>query len=354
MATIKQALEILENITRYNIEAGSNINERIVVHLIGKPGVGKTSLGLQVAERLGLDHSVTNIADRDSGEIGGFAWPDAAEKTMVRFRPEWFPVPGAVNPTTGAAFGARGIMIFDELAQGAAANQNAVRPATTEHRIGEHRLPLGWSVMACSNDQESRAHTTRIGSHLTSSTLPVHVEPDAEGWVAWAAGAGIQPGVIAYITNSPQSLLVFDADAKAFPSPRAWERASRILDALSGASASARLAALSGTLGEGEAARFHGFLKLKDQLITPREIFADPAGVPVPVERDRLVFTIINAAGAVSPKESKAFFSYLDRLPPEAKDLAAFAVTSAFKRDPKIKGAPGAAAWLAANSWLVV
>lgn len=352
MANVKQALEILRSATAYNLTAGTAVNDRIVVHLVGKPGVGKTSLGIQVAGELDADHVITNVADRDPAEIAGLPWE--ANGTMVRLRPDWFPEAGAVNPTTGKPFEETGIVIFDELAQGSAAAQNAMRPATTEHRVGERRLPPTWSVMACSNDQASRANTTRIGSHVNSSTLTVEVEPDAAGWLTWAATKGISPVVQAYITNSPQSLLMFDADAKAFPSPRAWERASHLMTALQQASSGARLIALSGTLGEGEAARFLAFAKLADRIVTPHAIFADPTGVTVPVERDVMTFTVINLASSVAAKESKAFFTYLDRLPPDAKDLTAYAVTSAFARDPKIKGAPGAAAWLAANSWLVV
>jgi len=88
---------------------------------------------------------------------------------------------------------------------------------------------------------------------LASRLVHLDFEPDLEDWLAWAEGAGIDPRLRAFLRFRPRLLHAHDpaSSEKAFPSPRSWEFASRILAARPHTEAFSAL--LRGTVGEAAA-----------------------------------------------------------------------------------------------------
>ena len=129
-------------------------------------------------------------------------------------------------------------------------------------------LTAGWGSIPCptagpwwrrGNRETDRAVTHRMPSALANRFVHLDFSVDAAAWLEWAESAGIGEEILAFIRFRPKLLHDFDPkkDVKAFPSPRSWEFAARIL--ASAPDPEVELSLLKGTVGPGAAAEFAGF-----------------------------------------------------------------------------------------------
>ena len=127
-------------------------------------------------------------------------------------------------PTEG-----KGVIFLDELPQAPKANQNIAAQLTNERRIGEHKLPGGWTVVCAGNPLAAKAGTQDMPSHLKDRLTHLEIETDHEGFREYALSHGFDPVITSFINERPEWLQKFDPKQNASPSPRSWERTNTIL-----------------------------------------------------------------------------------------------------------------------------
>lgn len=129
---------------------------------------------------------------------------------------------------------------------------------------------------------------------------------------------------------------------KAFPSPRSWAFASKILGVQPDAGVEYDL--LAGTIGEGAAAELTGFLRVFRQLPSPDAVLMTPDTAAVPDDPA----TLYALCGALARKASAANFDrvtdYAKRLPAEFSVLL---IKDAITRTPACQHSQGFVAWTA-------
>ena len=106
-----------------------------------------------------------------------------------------------------------GILFLDELPQAPVANQNIAAQLVNERRIGEHRLPDGWSIVCAGSRASDRAGTNNMPSHLKDRLLFVEVEADLEDTVAYMNSVDVSPLITGFLRFRPELLHKFDRDA---------------------------------------------------------------------------------------------------------------------------------------------
>ena len=120
--------------------------------------------------------------------------------------------------------------------------------------------------------------------NLQSASTKGHLEFDVspDDWILWAQQVGIRREVIAFLRFRPKLLHDFDplSSGKAFASPRSWAFLSGILDANPDPDVEYEL--FRGTVGDGAAAEFMGFLRVWRGLPSVEDILANPADALVP------------------------------------------------------------------------
>jgi hypothetical protein len=175
---------------------------------------------------------------------------------------------------------------------------------------------------------------------LRNRFVHLEFEVDLQEWSEWAIQSGIRPEVIAFLRFRPELLNAFDRDANAFPSPRSWEFLSKILDSSPPATVEHEL--FAGTVGNGAATEFSGFLRMFRELPNIDAILMNPHREPVP-ESPAAQYAV---ASALAQRSTDFNFdrvcTYLDRMPTEFRVLC---VRDASLREPAIRHTPSYTKW---------
>ena len=139
-------------------------------------------------------------------------------------------------------------------------HQAAAYQIVLEHRVGPHRFHEGTVVMAAGNLEEDSAIVSTLSSALCNRFAHYILRVDAPTWLQWASTAGIDERILAHIGRNGEEALYRPMDGSyAFPTPRSWEMASRVLAVADEADAKR---AVSACVGIAAAERFFTFLKV--------------------------------------------------------------------------------------------
>jgi MoxR-like ATPase len=309
------------------------IGERVPLHIWGPCGTGKSQIVGQVASDLGYEFLDVRAVQLDPVDLRGLP-------RISSDQTEW--VPPKFLPTSG-----RGILFLDELTSAPQMTQAGCYQLVLDRRLGEYRLPEEWVVIAAGNPASERGVHFAMPRPLRNRFVHLDLEPDLDDWSKWAIKAHVRPEIIAFLRFKPELLHAADvtSDANAWPTPRSWEMASRVLSGvaqrtnarlLSGTSEfEAQL--LDGTVGQAAASELVAFLRLFRELPSIDEILLNPTAARVPVEPSAQI-AIATALGRVLSDTSVGrAITYLERMPTEMRVMA---MRDAAARDTAITHTP--------------
>ena len=189
----------------------------------GAPGLGKSTILREAAREAGIGFIDVRLAQREPVDIRGLPVPgEDGVKWLVSS--DWPRDPKS-----------RGIILFDEITAADRSLQVAAYEIILDRRLGElYRVPDGWYICAAGNRTGDRAVATTMSSALANRFLHVELGEDVESWIAWALRNGILPVVTAFIRFRPGLLFHQEGEnlERGWPTPRAWERVSRMLGAM--------------------------------------------------------------------------------------------------------------------------
>lgn len=321
--------------------------------LKGPPGTGKSSIVWQAASAIwngattastvgGLPDvdwfNVIRATDRDPVDLRGIPYQENGCTLWAK--------PDLIAALTKSP---AGVICIEELPQATPAVQCVLRELLLDRRIGGHKIPEDWCVIATGNRQEDRAGAGRLLSHVASSVIILDIEVSVDDWQNWALAAGIAPDIRAFIRFRPSLLWDFDPIRERNADPRAYERLSRVIDKVP---QYAQLPVAAGCLGDGPAAEFLAFRQLYLQLPDPAVILANPTGTTVPTE-PAVVYALIGAlterARAATDKELGALAQFAGRLSGEFGTLL---MRDSLAVNPRFATLPTTMAWIRANAHL--
>lgn len=216
------------------------------IMLWGPPGVGKSAAVAAAARTRGLRLEDVRLAQLDATDLRGIPVPDRESRRMDWYSPSFLPREG------------EGILFLDEIDKAPALVKNAALQLVLERRLGDYRLPEGWRLVCAGNREEDNAFSSPLGSALANRLLHVDVDADLDTWLAWARSHGIHADLCAFLSFRPE-LLYKQTGEHAFPSPRSWEAASRLLSSARNGEGPGLVAA---AVGGGTAAEFAAWAKL--------------------------------------------------------------------------------------------
>jgi len=309
------------------------IGESVPLHIWGPCGTGKSQIVGQVASDLGYEFLDVRAVQLDPVDLRGLP-------RISSDQTEW--VPPKFLPNSG-----KGILFLDELTSAPQMTQAGCYQLVLDRRLGEYRLPDEWVVIAAGNPASERGVHFAMPRPLRNRFVHLDLEPDLDDWSKWAIKAHVRPEIIAFLRFKPELLHAADvtSDANAWPTPRSWEMASRVLAGvakrtgarlISGASEfEAQL--LDGTVGHPAASELVAFLRLFRELPSIDEILLNPTTANVPQEPSAQI-AIATALGRVLSDISVGRgITYLERMPTEMRVMA---VRDAAARDTAITHTP--------------
>lgn len=291
--------------------------------LWGAPGVGKSDLVAQVAKDHKLELRDVRLSLLDPIDLKGFPTVDTVKKQM-----KW--LPADFLPRKG-----KGLLFLDEMNQAPQSVQGAAYQLVLNRKIGEYELPEGWSVMAAGNRAGDRSIVHTMPSALANRFVHLDYDVNVDDWNLWAMENKLHDDLRAFIQFRPNLLHSFDplTNPRAFPSPRSWAFVNDIYK--DGYSEDDQLEMIKGTVGEGAAAEFSGFVRLIKDLPRVDQVLIDPDGTKVP-ESPAGMYAMVTALDAKATTNNLArIMTYTDRLPVEFQTVF---VRSAIRRDPALTG----------------
>jgi len=307
--------------------------------LWGPPGVGKSDVVRQVAEGEKLDLIDIRAVLLDPVDLRGLPHINGGGYA------HW--CPPAFLPHDPKS---QGILFLDELNAAPQLTQSACYQLVLDRKLGEYQLPDGWAVIAAGNRETDRSVVHRMPSALANRFMHINFDVDKEEWCAWAAQNKIVPEIISFIRFMPGKLHEFDPkrDDKSFPTPRSWEFLSRMMPHLS---QDIEYSVMQGTVGDGAAAEFIGYLKVYRNLPDVNEILADPKKARIPKD-SATRYAICGYLASCANKQNIARLAvYFNRMDAEFGMLA---MRESYHRCKDIAEDESFALWAATNMQVLV
>ncbi|GIJ50729.1 ATPase AAA [Virgisporangium aliadipatigenens] len=324
--------ELIERTRSTRTEPGANpqlealalsVSANLPVLLWGEPGIGKSAALQQLATALDVPLETVIASIHEPSDFAGLpiVGADPAVQGVPMAPPDW-----AVRITKAG----RGLIFFDELSSAPPAVQAALLRVVLERRVGSLALPESVRVVAAANPPSSAAdgwhlspplanrfvhlrwtHDPRIVARGLTGTWPDIMFPQVNAARAAGAVARARGIVSGFLTARPGLThhLPTDAEARggAWPSPRTWEMALRLLafGTACGASREALAAALVGAVGDGAGLELLNYLEELD-LPDPNRVLADPEAFSLPERGDRQLAFLTAVVSAVQSEPSRA------------------------------------------------
>jgi hypothetical protein len=305
----------------------------------GSPGVGKSAIVAEYARSIGSEFIDARLAYYAPQDVQGFPYlhtGEEGEKTMKFSKPAFWPK--TATP----------VIALEEFNCATRAVQNVALQLLNDNRVGEHELPKDAFVCLLGNRAQDRVNIEKLSAAVVNRIVNIVIKLDLNDWTKWAQKNGIDPLNIAFIQFRPDLLSNFDGakwdGVSNFASPRTWEKASHIVK--NSTDRHVRHALLDGTLGEGAAAEFLGFLAVYEKLPNLDGVLLDPTGSVVPDEPAAIYATCAGLAKKVQPKTMGAFITYVDRM---SKEFAVFAVKTAVVANDRLAATPAFTGWCVDN-----
>jgi len=293
------------------------LSARINTMFVSAPGLGKTSIVYQVAEKIGWKVITFHPVVSDPTDFKGMPWvlemPDGSYKAIFLPFNELEKLCNADSPT---------IAFFDDLGQAAPSVQAPLMQLWQAKKINGIEISDQVAFVGATNRRQDKAGVKSIIEPLKSRMILLHMIADADEWAEDFANKNLSPEVTAFVRkHRPELLDKFEptADMTNSPCPRGWENLDKLyrlrLDS------DLELAAFAGAVGGGRAREIIGYLKIFRKLVLPEEIINDPERARVPDEPAILWATVTALARKATAKTIGAIVQYGNRLSAEFNTL---------------------------------
>ena len=254
----------------------TNEGHHTPVMLWGPPGVGKSQIIAEIADKYGVKVIDIRLSQMEPSDLRGI--PFRTENQVDWATPSILP--------NAERHGEKGILFLDEITSAPPSVSAAAYQLILDRRLGEYCVPEGWAIFAAGNRQGDRGVTYTMPAPLANRFSHFELETHLDDWVAWAYKNSIDERIIAFLRFRPELLFEFDPahNPVAFPSPRSWEFSHRALKKFEN-SPNLLLGSLEACVGPAAGIELNAFVASLDKMPDLDDIIAGKE-VPVPDEID--------------------------------------------------------------------
>ena len=324
------------------------VGHKRTVIVEGENGIGKTALFHQL-KRLPkfANHIAVDPIDCTQLSDGSVWMPDLdRENGISRELPnERF---GVSKFNQRGVNGGKPIIAFlDEIAKAPQFIKNVLAPIVYEQRVGNFHFVEG-SVIFCATNLSIEGLGDSIQAHLRNRLVFVKMrKPTAEEWVKWATDAGINPMVIAFVSNEPRVMASFldyekggayegkdmskdngfvfnpKSTQQAYATPRSLAAAGDILDEGLGILDDTTIEqALIGTVGYTTAEALASFVRFGREICDYARVIKDPKTAPLSTNPTAQLIQVFQFVSRAKDRtEAEAIVTYVWRMRAEMQSI---------------------------------
>ena len=287
----------------------------ILIH--SSPGIGKSSIVRQVANKLGIGFVDVRLAEMESVDIRGLPSIDKDKGVMKWNAPDFWPR----DPKS------KGIIFLDEITSCDKSCQVAAYELILDRKIGDfYKVPDGWYIVSAGNLTTDRAVAMSTSSALSNRFMHVELESDPDQWGAWGITHDIHPSVLGFIQYRPMNLFNMEKEnlERGWPSPRSWERVSQMVK-IYGNNEDLLRKIVYGLVGSAKGVEFMEFHRLNHNFDNIIDMVYGKIPIKIPEKNDQLYamcssLIYILWRGSDEADEKKridGFFKILSEMRPE-------------------------------------
>lgn len=287
----------------------------LVPFVRSSPGMGKSSIFRKISRDWNLDmidHRVSTSAPEDFTGLPEFTNRGDGSR-IARFSPfgDLFPIEGTPIPD-----GKDGWLLFlDEFNSGTKMVQAAAYKLILDKMTGQYPLHERVAIALAGNLDSDRAITTNLSTAMQSRVVHIEMQISHQEWLEDVAlREAYDTRIIAFLGFAEKHLMDFrpDHDEKTFCCPRTWEFMNKLVKGKPVTPDKTPLYA--GTITSGVAAEFVAFCQLQSELVTIKQVLADPNGADIPTEAQRKWIVTTHLTEHVDEKTFGKICTYVNRM----------------------------------------
>lgn len=320
----------------------ATIGHHRTVMLRGEPGIGKSTVLKLLQKEFGdaYDYIYVDCPVMDVSDIV-MRIPDHNTKTLQSYVSELFKL-GSNKPK---------MVMLDEVTKANKLLQVIFTRLMLERTVGDTSLPAGSIVFATGNNVSDGVGDT-LSAHVINRLCIVNVrKPDAARWNLWATDNGISRIVRSWVAMNPSCLASYldggqeenpyifnpTRPVTSFVTPRSLVGADEVVKNRDKLGTYVTQAALAGLCGAAFADNFAAFMSMEKELVSVKDIIANPDTVSLPEKPAVLFMTMFNAVDTIETQDDlSAFMQFVNRIKSEEVQECFFTMAYQSKRTTKL------------------
>ena len=202
--------------------------------MMGPPGIGKTAIVSQIADRLGVNfvsYSITHHTRQSALGLPYIAQSEYGGRTYKVSRYTMSEIIAAAYDAVEKSGIPEGILFLDEVNCASETLMPAMLQFLQYKTFGQHRLPAGWVIVTAGNPPEHNRAAREFDPAMMDRLKRIDVEPDLDVWMDYAVSHGVHPAITTYLANKPKSFYRVRAGVNGarMVTARGWEDLSRMI-----------------------------------------------------------------------------------------------------------------------------
>lgn len=205
--------------------------------VVGESGIGKTALAKKLAKDNGWTLVTIDGNLLKEGEIGGLPTVESYESidangNKIEKKTTIYAIHNKLRKIDEEINNGRSVLLFiDEINRCEHTVQQELMNLILNREINGYKLPENVKILAAMNPSSKYGsdfdyQVVDMDAAQENRFVWLNMDPDHNGWIKWAIGAGIETKVIEFISTFPEYLhKINDEDVRA--TPRSYERVSK-------------------------------------------------------------------------------------------------------------------------------
>lgn len=260
------------------------VKKKRVPFIWGPPGVGKSTLGRDVAREIGAELYILDAPLLQPTDYQ-IAVPDRETKTVQLYSTGFLPQNGPA------------VVLVEDLPHAKPYQMVPLMQMVLDRRIGTVKFDDNVYFIITGNREEDLANVNPIPSPLLNRLAHFDMKADLEEWIIWAKSNELDERVYQFLNANPQHFIKHPEEGvRAWPTPRSWHALADIIKGLPDnqvypfalATVGATAGALSAWL------KYLRSINLEDIMKT--------GNLPADLDRAK-IFTIVQAVAAKTDKK---------------------------------------------------